>query len=345
MFLRDRVAPVASRVVEVVNGEPLAVIEHDGRFYKVKTAQGQVGWIDVQAVIDAQTYHTFKQLAAQNEKDPVEAEATLRDELYMHVEPGRETEHFYLLPENSNVELLKRASVSRTPEPVYAPLAKLAEPAPARAGKGGRPAAEAAAGAMEEPGPIMEDWWLARDSEGHTGWLLGSRLYTDVPEAIEAYGGDMRFAGAWPLAEVTDPEADTPDHKVKEYVAALVPYQSGLPYDFDEVRVYTWSVRHHRYETAFWLHDIAGFLPVRITSASTPHGDVPAFSFEIAGSQGATTDSAGITHPVSPRTLHYELLDTRVQRIGPDLAPITPTHEEHRRPERREKQRARRRRK
>ncbi len=327
VFLRERVAPVARRVVEVVNGEPLTVIEHDSRFLKVKTAQGQVGWIEGHEVIDAKTYGAFQQLAAQYQGAPVEAEATLRDELYMPVQPGRETERFYLLPRNSKVELLERASVSRG-QPAYAPLAKLAEPKAAPKGKGG--AAAAAGGAMEQPAPIMEDWWLARDSKGRTGWLLGSRLDTVVPEAILGYGAGMRFAGAWKLAEVTDPEADTPDHKVVEYVTALVPYKSGLPYDFDEVRVYTWSLRHHRYETAFRLRSIEGYLPVRVTSTSTPRGEAPVFSFEITGAQGVATNFTGITRPVSPRTLRFELLDTYVRRIGPDLAPIVPTRAEHR---------------
>lgn len=340
VFLRERVAPVASRVVEVVNGEPLEVMEHDGRFYKVKTVQGQVGWIEDHAVIDGKTYDGFRQLAAEHKDDPAEAEATLRDELYMHVKPGRETERFYLLTRNSKVELLERATVSKGPTPAYAPLAKLAEPKAAPSSKGGRRQAHAAGGAAEEPAPVndMEDWWLVRDSEGHTGWLLGSRLDVNVPTAIEVYGGEMRFAGAWRLTEVTDPEADTPDHKVPEYVSAMAPYQSGLPYDFDEVRVYTWSVRNHRYETAFRLRSIEGYLPVRITSASTAHGSVPAFNFKIASSEGVTTDSAGISHPVAPRTLRYELLETRVERIGPDLAPIAATDEGHRRAERRPRQ-------
>jgi hypothetical protein len=64
------------------------------------------------------------------------------------------------------------------------------------------------------------------------------------------------------LTKVTDPEADTPNHQVPEYLTVTSLPTSGLPYDFDQVRVFTWSLRHHRYETAYIQRRERGFFPV-----------------------------------------------------------------------------------
>jgi hypothetical protein len=335
-FLHDRVAPVSNRVAEVTNGQPLEVMEHGRRFLKVKTEKNEVGWIEERAVIDQKTYDGFAQLASQHKDDAVAATATLRDDLAMHLLPGRDTERFYLLQGNTKVQLLARASAPKKTE-AMGPLPAAAAPEgaaakenalPATGVKGGVPRSATAetAAAPPEP-PVMEDWWLARDPQGHTGWLLASRLDVDVPDDVAQYAEGQRIVGAWILTKVTDPDSDAPDHRVPEYLTVMTP-GSGLPFDFDQVRVFTWSLKHHRYETGFRLHPIQGFLPVRVFTADTPKGKVPAFSFLLGSNNAIATDpTTGITRPAAPRTINYEMIDTQVRRIGPDMAPIPVGHE------------------
>jgi hypothetical protein len=329
MYLHDRVAAVSDRVGEVVNGQPLEVLDHNRRFLKVKTEKNEIGWIEERAVIDSKTHDGFVKLAEDHKQDPVASTATLRDDLYVHLVPGRDSEHFYLLAGNTKVQLLARASAPKVSgpgasRPAAAAIAKTGStPAPAA----GSHLAPASGQPEAPPPPAMEDWWLARDSQGHTGWLLSSRLDVDVPDEVAQYGEGQRFVGSWMLTKVTDPESDAPNHQVPEYLTVTSLPMSGLSYDFDQVRVFTWSLRHHRYETAFRLHPIQGYLPVRVSTQAAPNGGVPTFSFQISGSQSISTDPAtGIVRPANPRTINYQMIDTQVKRIGPDLAPIPVTH-------------------
>lgn len=321
MYLRDRVAAVSNRVAEVTNGQPLEVLEHGRRFLKVKTAKNEIGWIPERAVIDAKIHEGFVQLGSQHKDDPVVATGTLRDDMYLHLAAGRETDRFYLLPGNAKVQMLVRASIPRTPLPGPTPPAKPAAPV---SGKQATPAAAPLPGEPPAaPTIIMEDWWLIRDAQGRTGWLLGNRLDVEVPDEIGQYAEGQRIVGAYVIAKVTDPEASTPNHEVPEYVTALSPPKSGLPFDFDQIRVFTWSLKRHRYETAYRLRPIQGYLPVRLSSQPGPQGTEPVFSFKISSSPDVAIEpETGIARPVAPRTISYALRDTQVRRTGPDMAPI-----------------------
>jgi hypothetical protein len=173
----------------------------------------------------------------------------------------------------------------------------------------------------------MEDWWLIRDTQGHAGWLLAGRVDVDVPDEVGVFAEGQRMVGAYVLTKVSDDQATTADHQVAEYVTVLSPPRAGLPFDFDQVRVFTWSVKRHRYETAFRLHPIQGFLPLTVGTETSGALSVPVFSFQIAGGENVSIDPAtGITHPAALRTLRYQMIDTQVKRIGPDLGPIPIEH-------------------
>ncbi len=58
------------------------------------------------------------------------ATGTLRDDMYLHITPGRETDRFYLLACNLKAQMLVRASMPKNP-----PAAQAAKhPAPAAGG-------------------------------------------------------------------------------------------------------------------------------------------------------------------------------------------------------------------
>jgi len=306
MYLRDRVAAVSNHVGEVTNGQALQVLEHGKRFLRVKTEKGEIGWIPDRAVIDGKTYGSFAQLVTQHKDDTVISDGTLRDELYIHSSPGRDTDRFYILPADEKVQMLLRASVPRK--------------------QTNAPALAANPGAVPEPIP-MEDWWLIRDAQNRVGWVIANRVDVAVPDDVAQYAEGQRIVGAYVIAKVHDDEANTPNHEVAEYVTALAPPKSGLPYDFDQIRVFTWSLKHHRYETAFRVRPIQGYLPVHLATQPGPNGGTDyLFSFTISGSTGVALDpNTGVAKPVNPRTIAYALRDTTVRRIGPDLAPLPDT--------------------
>jgi hypothetical protein len=335
MYLRDRVAAVSNRVAEVSNGQELQVLEHGKRFLRVKTEKNEIGWIPDRAVIDDKAHDAFVRLASQHKGDPVVATGTLRDEMYLHVSPGRDTDRFYLLPGSAKVQMLVRASVTKNPAPspaAAAPRAQSADSSVATRVSVERPPATIPStkqGTPTEPDTppvVMEDWWLVRDGQGRAGWVLGNRVDVDVPDDVAQYAEGQRIVGAYVIAKVHDQEANTPNHEVSEYVTALAPPKSGLPFDFDQIRVFTWSMKHHRYETAFRMHPIQGYLPVRVTPGSAASGPDPIFSFQVASSPNvAINPETGIARPANPRTISYALRDTQVRRVGSDMAPVPTT--------------------
>jgi SH3-like domain-containing protein len=305
-YLRDRVAAVSNRIALVSNGEPLEVVDHGRRFLKVKTSKGEVGWIEEHMVINQAIFDQFAALAKDHAHDPVVATGMLRDDLYLHVKPGRDTDRFYLVPENDKLQLLLRSSVAK---PI--PQGLLAPPPVKKALKSSKPTLPG------EPSVPMEDWWLVRDSKGQVGWMLSRRLDVDVPDEIGGYSEGQKIVGAYVLTKVYDADSSLPDKMVPEYVSVTNAYKDGLPYDFNQVRVFTWNTKKHRYETAYRQRNIEGYLPVSISQGKNAQGQaVPQFSIKVASGDETKTDPAtGVSTPVATDVLTYQLESGMVHRV------------------------------
>ncbi len=308
-YLRDRVAAVSNRVAVVSNGDPLEVVEHGRRFLRTKTSKGEVGWIEEHMVIDQATYDQFAALSKQHLGDPVVATGVLRDDLYLHVKPGRDTDRFYLLPENQKLQLLIRASIPK-PAPPQGVL-----PAAHPAAK----AKKTSATLPQEPTVPMEDWWLVRDSHGQVGWLLARRMDVDVPDEIGGYSEGQKMVGAYVLTRVFDGESSLPDKMVPEYVSVTNAFKDGLPYDFDQVRVFTWNTKKHRYETAYRQRNLQGYLPVVIgVNKTAKGGPLPQFTITVAASDEVKLDPlTGAARPTQTEQVTYQLEAGMVHRVTP----------------------------
>jgi hypothetical protein len=296
------------------------VLEHGRRFVRVQTAKGETGWIDEKVVATQEIFDQFEGLKQKHKDDPAVASAVVRDEVYLHAAPGRDTERFYRLAEGEKLKLLTRATLPKPVPPGMRAVAKPPAPVPAGNGAKTQPPVRDA-----PPPPAMEDWWLVRDSKGDTGWLLSRLMDVDAPDSITRYAEGQRIVGAYILTTVNDPEAAQDDKNIPIYVTVMNPYKAGLIYDFDQVRVFTWSLKKHRYETGFRDRNIEGYLPVTIKMAPDPYGKsptattpAPTFSYKVLSDQAGLVVPDPITGAIVPgKTIlkTYRLEGNLVRRV------------------------------
>jgi SH3-like domain-containing protein len=261
VVLRDRLAPVFNKAGTAQNGDRVDVLDRDRRFARVRTASGAEGWVEQRYLVTQQVFDAFQKLERQEQNSPVEATATTRNDTNLHVEPGRDTEHLYQLPLGAKVSVLRRETVEKN-----------------LPGVGARPAL----GTAKETKPAMEDWWLVRDPQAHVGWVLGRLIDLDVPLEIAQYAEGQRIVAYFVLNEVNDG-----DKKVAQYLTLMTDSKDGLPFDYNQARVFTWNVKRHRYETAYREHGLNGALPVTVShEVFGKEGDLPVFVLRVKDASG-----------------------------------------------------------
>jgi SH3-like domain-containing protein len=283
VFLRDHLAQVYNKVGTAKNGDRVDVLDREKRFARVRTESGAEGWVEQRYLVTQQVFDGFQKLKQQEQNSPVQGTATTRNDTNLHIEPERDTEHLYQLSLGAKVSVLQRASVEKSATGAIA-----------------KPVSGAALGTGKPVQPAMEDWWLLRDPDGHVGWVLGRLIDLDVPLEVAQYSEGQRIVAYFVLNEVTDG-----DKKVAQYLTLLTESKDGLPYDYNQVRVFTWNTKRHRYETAYREHGLNGMLPVTVSHENFgKEGDLPVFVLRVKDAGGNVVERK------------YKMNTPMVRRVG-----------------------------
>jgi hypothetical protein len=116
----------------------------------------------------------------------------------------------------------------------------------------------------------------------------------DIPLDIAQYAEGQRLVAFFVLNFVRNQVADNDkgvQKEVAQYLCVLTDPHDGLPYDYDQVRVFTWNVKKHRYETAYREHGLNGVLPVTVTTGDfDKEGTLPVFILRTKDEDGNVSE-------------------------------------------------------
>ncbi len=305
--LRKDLASKSAAVGSVKHGEKLDVLETRRRFVRVRTAAGVEGWTDYNLLLTPAQMEDLKKLADGAAKLPSQGAATAFDTLNMHAEPSRQSPSFFQIPEGGSVEVIAHRIAPRVAPvaPVAAPVRRAAPaaakkskkedkrkallppapkppPPPANWADLSRPRASDLPGyRAPEPKPIAyDDWSLVRAKDGKAGWVLSRMLSMSIPDEVAQYAEGHRITSYLPLGDVKDKDKGTTQHN---WLWTTI--GSGqFPYEFDSFRVFVWSTKRHRYETAYIERNVEGYYPVE--TQDLPGEDEKSFSLVLRDKDG-----------------------------------------------------------
>jgi hypothetical protein len=267
----------SATVTTVKHGEKLEIVGQRRRFYKVRTSQGIEGWTSDRELLDTAQMQRLRALAAETAGQPSQGVATTFSNLNVHAEPSRQSPSFIQVKEHEKVDVIAHKVSERTAE---VPRRELIPPRPKpevkkETQKSSKVPPPPAPAPPEPPpdwrelskqgdpppadetthGPV-DDWTLIRTENGQSGWVLTSGLYLAIPDEVAQYAEGHRITSYFSLGKVRDGDVQ------KDIWLWTTSEGLGEDHDFDSYRVFTWSLRHHRYETAYIQRRERGFFPV-----------------------------------------------------------------------------------
>jgi len=276
-------AQVREPVATLTFGDRVGVLHRFEDDVQIRTQAGATGWVNKRELLSSEVWEGGRELAKRAETMPVEARGHTAVLSNLHLDPGRQMPRIEQLGKDVPVVLLARQVVAYKQE--------------------GEPDEEdVSTGASDTA--RKEDWWLVlakTPDEGNVaGWVLGRFIDLDVPQPLPDYADSagLRIVSWFNLNSMRDASGTMEP----QYLVLGAKGPEGQLCDFSQVRVYTWSVKHSQYETAFVDSDVCGKLPLNLKHDARPSGDIT-FSFQ-----------DWTNGPPTPRT--YLMRETIVRRIG-----------------------------
>jgi hypothetical protein len=81
------------------------------------------------------------------------------------------------------------------------------------------------------------------------------------------------------------------DKKIAQYLVVLTEPKDGMPFDYNQIRVFTWNVKRHRYETAYRERNLNGVLPVSVSQEDfEKEGMLPVFVLRVKDDSGSVVE-------------------------------------------------------
>jgi hypothetical protein len=295
--IRSDIPLQSPTVATVKHGDRLLILQRRRRFFKVRAPNGAEGWTDERQLLAAEDMAALRELSERAAKMPPQGRAGTYGELNVHTQPARGSPSFLQVKEGEKMAVLAhvitpRTDVPRKPllppppkrqkaaekknpkrEPKYPPPPMPKPPAPPKdwleLSRTDHSDDEAPAEEEEAPADkpvLMDDWSLVRTASGQSGWVLTRRLIMAIPDEVAQYAEGHRIVSYFSLGEVTDG-----DQKKPIWLWTTIG-DSRPPYDFDSFRVFIWSIKRHRYETAYIERNLIGYAPVLLKEVDISTG-------------------------------------------------------------------------
>jgi len=225
-------------------GDRVNVLERQDNWYRIRYGDEVEGWMEESTVVTNATKRRIQELVVASQDQSPQNTAVLHDDANLRIEPGRSSPIIRKLDRGTMVEVLDRTT---TP----------------------RPNSETASDA----------WIKVRSSPTQVGWVLGGLVVFDIPADIAQYSEGYTYAAVKTINRVQDSFAGPINwYVVGERKPGLDPHV-----DFSGIRVFTWNLKKHRYETAFRTKDLRGVYPLEIGQ----EGVNPTFRIYEMGENGA----------------------------------------------------------